>query len=332
VIFRRDRRDPVEAANARFWAWWAKARERDLADPVLIKQMHQQVSAISPALEWEFGPGTAACHLLVVSAGGDSSLRSVTERWRRSGPANDETFEYAAARRPDPAALLGELDIAGQQIDLSALRFTGRPDPSTRVVDVEMWHPAFVSMTAVHRSRVKFLALDWLLGEDTVEIWLGRIAVTTEPGPALTATELAAVVASQIPPDGKLPWRNVAGTRAGRALMAAAQAPLRAASHPAHDLHVRVDVPYTDRIGNGLPTRPALDELYALEDRLYQHADGAVLVAHEMSDGLWTDHFYADRQAAAEALRPLVTAWPHGPVRITTTPDAKWSAVAHLAR
>jgi hypothetical protein len=139
---------------------------------------------------------------------------------------------------------------------------------------------------------VKFLALDWLLGEDTVEIWLGRIAVTTEPGPALTATELAAVVASQIPPDGKLPWRNVAGTRAGR----------------------------------------ALDELYALEDRLYQHADGAVLVAHEMSDGLWTDHFYADRQAAAEALRPLVTAWPHGPVRITTTPDAKWSAVAHLAR
>ena len=150
--------------------------------------------------------------------------------------------------------------------------------------------------------------------------------------PALTGAELAALVTARIPADGKLPWRTLSGTRKDRALMAAAQSPLRAATHPGHDLHVRVDFPYAGRAGNGLPTRPALDELHALEDRLYQHADGAVLVAHEMCDGLWTNHFYADRQAAAAALRPVVAAWPHGKIRITVTPDPKWSAVAHLAR
>lgn len=332
MIFRKARPDPAEAAILRFWSWWATARERDLADRVLIEQMHQRVSAIDPALEWEFGPGRDARHVLVVSTGGNPALRSLSERWRRAAPENDETFEYAAARRPDPAALLNPLDIAGRQIDLSALRFAGRPDPSAGVVDVDVWHPDFAPMTGTHRSTVKFLALDWLLGEDTVETWLGRISAVTEPGPTLTGAELAALIAAHIPADGKLPWRRLTGTRAGQALMAAAQAPLRAATYPAHDLHVRIDVPYADRTANGLPTRPALDELYALEDRLYRHADGAVLVAHEMSGGLWTNHFYADRRAAADALRPLVTAWPHGRVRITATPDPRWSAVAHLAR
>ena len=331
MIFGKAKVDPAGAAITRFWSWWAKARDRDLTDAGLIEQMHQRVSAIDPALEWEFASGMSARHALVVSAGGDPALRSLTERWRRAGPPGDEIYEYAAARRPDPAALRNPLAIAGRQIDLSALRFAGRPDPSTGMVDVEVWHPAFGSMTDLHRSTVKFLALDWLLGEDTVEIWLGRISVTTEPGPALTGAELSALVAAQIPAHGKLPWRSLTGIRAGHAWMAAAQAPLRAATHPAHDLHVRIDVPYEDRVSNGLPTRPALDELYALEDRLYQRADGAVLVAHEMCDGRWTNHFYADRRAADDALRPLVSAWPHGEIRTTTTLDPRWSAVTHLA-
>jgi hypothetical protein len=329
---RRAKGDPAEAAIARFWSWWGEARGRDLTDPSLIARMHERVSAIDPGLEWEFGPGREARHVLVVSSGGDPALRALAERWRRAGPPNDAIFEYASARRPDPAALRNPLEIAGRRIDLSALRFAARPHPSAGVVDVDVWHPDFATMTDVQRSGVKFLALDWLLGEDMVEIWLGRIKPVIEPGPALTADELAALMAERVPADGKLRWRRLTGTRAGHASMAAAQVPLRAATHPAHDLHVRVEVPYADRAENGLPTRAALDELYVLEDRLYQQADGAVLVAHEMSDGVWTDHFYADRQVAAEALRPLVATWPHGPIRLTTTADPRWSAVAHLSR
>lgn len=325
------RKATPETAIAKFWSWWVKARDRDITDPRLVEQMHERVSAINPSLEWEFGPGTTARHVLVVSASGHPELRSLAERWRRTAPPADATFEYASARRPDPAMSESRLDLGARQVDLSELRFAAEPDESTGVVHVEVWHPAFASMTEFHRSRVKFLALDWLLGEDTVEIWLGRITIRTAPGPTLTGAELAALVTARIPPDGKLPWRTLSGTRSGHPLRAAAQTPLRAATHPAHDLHVRVDVPYADRAENGLPTCPALDELYVLEDRLYQHADGAVMVAHEMCDGLWTSHFYADRQAAADALRPVAAAWPHGPIRLTTTTDPAWSAVAHLA-
>jgi hypothetical protein len=332
MIFRRAKADPVDAAIGRFWAWSAKARERDIADPRLIEQMHDRVSAIDVALEWEFAPGKDARHVLVVSAGGHPGLRAVAERWRRAAPPADETFEYASARRPDAASGKSLLDIAGRQIDLSAVRYAAVPNESSGVVDVEVWHPAFASMTEAHRSKVKFLALDWLLGEDTVEIWLGGIAAVTKAGPSLTGPELAALVPGRTPPDGKLPWRTLTGTRSGKTMRAAAQTPLRPATHPAHDLHVRIEVRYADRAGNGLPTRAALDELYALEDRLYRRADGAVLVAHEMCDGWWTNHFYADRRAAADALRPAVTSWPHGKARITVTHDPAWSAVAHLAR
>ena len=51
MIFGKAKVDPAGAAITRFWSWWAKARERDLADAGLIEQMHQRVSAIDPALE-----------------------------------------------------------------------------------------------------------------------------------------------------------------------------------------------------------------------------------------------------------------------------------------
>jgi len=83
MIFGKAKVDPAGAAITRFWSWWAKARDRDLTDAGLIEQMHQRVSAIDPALEWEFASGMSARHALVVSAGGDPALRSLTERWRR---------------------------------------------------------------------------------------------------------------------------------------------------------------------------------------------------------------------------------------------------------
>jgi hypothetical protein len=334
MIFRKAAKPgPAVAAIDAFWRWWAGARPRaeaDLADVAVADEMSRRVSAINPGLDWEFSPGTGSRHLLVVSPAGNSALRSLTERWRRAGPPDDQTFAYAAARQGRPSALDGYLDLPSGRVDLSALRFAAEPDSATGVVHVQIWHPDFPSLPEQARTTVKFLALDWLLGEDTVEIWIGEIAEAAGPGPTLTGAELAALVAARMPADGKLHWRNLTGSRRGKPLMAAAQTPLRAATHPAHDLHVRIDVPYTDRRRNGWPAQPALDELHALEDHIVRGADSAVLVAHEMCDGRWTDHLYADRPASADALRPLVAGWPHGRVRIKITPDPSWAAVAHL--
>ncbi|WP_328465269.1 DUF695 domain-containing protein [Actinoplanes sp. NBC_00393] len=182
------------------------------------------------------------------------------------------------------------------------------------------------------RNQVAFLSLDWLLGEDTVEIWVGGIAAATTPGDGLTGRDLVALVAGLAPVDGGYNWRALSGARDGKPLIVLVQSPLQPACHPGHDLHVRLDVPYRGRDENGLPVRDVLPQLHALEDHFGRYADGAVIVAHETCDGVRTTHLYADRPAAAESLKPLIASWPDGRVRMTVTPDPAWKQVSHFTR
>jgi hypothetical protein len=338
VIFKRWRRTDPAAAIGAFWAWWAGARPRAEkliaggSDDRLIAELGDAVTAIHPELQWEFTAGTTSRHLLVVSAAGDPALRSLAERWRRAGPAPDATFGYTTSRQGDPAALdEAKLSIAGHELDLSGLRFAAEVDEDRDCVHVQVWHPAFPGMPAEARGQVTFLALDWVLGEDAVEIWVGGVDTATGPGPSLTARDLAAVIAGMAPPPGAEPrWRAMSGVRDGRPMVATAQTPLRAARWPGHDLHIRIDVPYRDRDANGFPAKAAFPALYALEDHLQKYADGAVVVAHETSDGVRTTHLYANSPAASEALKPLFVSWPDGRIRMTVTPDPAWNEVGHL--
>jgi hypothetical protein len=367
VIFkRRAKADPAAPIQA-FWTWWETARPRaekmiaGTPDDALVDELSRRVSAIDPGLEWEFTAGREAAHQLVVTSAGDVGLRSLAERWRRAAPPADGTFGYASARQGNPAALTdASLEIAGRRIDLSELRFeaaTDEPDaqpsdaqpsdawpsdaqPSEAqpgdvrpsVVHVTVWHPVFPGLPVEAQMQVAFLALDWVLGEDVVEIWVGVISTTDQPGPTLAAPELAAVVTGIIPSGDQPLWSTMAGTRKGKPLVALVQTPLKAARWPAYDLHIRVDVPYRSRDENGLPAEEAFPALYALEDRIDARVDGAVVVAHETSNGIRTTHLYADRPAAAAVLEPLLVDWPDGRIRMKVTPDPRWDAVSHLTR
>lgn len=339
VIFkRRQKAGPADAITA-FWAWWASARPRAEKmidggpDDTLIEEIAALVTAIHPDLHWEFAAGTTSRHLLVVSTGGSPELRSLAERWRRAGPAPDETFGYAAARQGRPDALDGaRLAIDGHHLDLGELRFHADHDEERDCVNVEVWHPAFPGLPEEARGQIAYLSLDWLLGEDTVEIWVGAIdAVTTLTGAGLTGPRLADLVAAMQPADGEPRWRNMSGIRGGKPIIAMAQTRLRPARWPGHDLHIRMDVPYSARDENGFPDKAALAELHGFEDHVAAHADGMVVVAHETSDGVRTTHLYADSPVAAEVLKPLIGGWQDGRVRITVTPDPRWEQVEHLA-
>jgi hypothetical protein len=352
VIFRRrGRADPTDAIR-QFWAWWETARPRaekliaGTPDDAFVAEIGDRVSAIHPGLQWEFTAGTASAHLLVVTSAGATGLRALAERWRRAAPPADSTFGYASSRQGNPGALDGAvLDLEGHRLDLGELRFGATTDPEASAVHVTVWHPAFPGLPEDARLQVAFLALDWVLGEDRVEIWIGEISAATGPdltgpdltgpdltGPDLTATGLADVVDSLIPPGDEPRWSTMAGTRKGRPLVALAQTPLKAARWPAYDLHIQIDVPYREQDDNGFPTEETFPALYALEDRIDARVDGAVVVAHETSNGVRTTHLYADRPTAAAVLEPLLADWPDGRIRLTVTPDPGWEKVSHLAR
>ncbi|MET0496499.1 MAG: DUF695 domain-containing protein [Actinoplanes sp.] len=332
IFKRRARADPTEA----FWTWWATARaqvEKAIDDGSwpddLVAAISRRVEAIDPGLGWEFSAGTTSKHLLIVTANGDRKLRSVAERWRRAGPAPDETFGYAAARQASPSALGAKLQLAGTELDLEELRFGAETDDDAAQVDVRVWHPAFAGLDHRSRTQVAFLALDWLLGEDGVEIWVRVIDATPTPGPALTAAQLALVVAG-LSPDGRPQWTILSGTRAGRPILVTVQVPLKSALWPAADTHIRLEVPYRMANEGGLPIEESLAALHAFEDRIFAYADGPILVAHETANGTRIYHLYADRRPAVDALEPIVASWPEGRVRTKVTPDPGWECVAHL--
>jgi hypothetical protein len=345
VIFkRRVRAGPATPIHA-FWAWWETARPRaekliaGTSDDRLVEELNRRVAAIDPGLQWEFTAGADTAHQLVVTSAGDAGLRSLAERWRRAAPPADDTFSYASSRRGNPAALAGAtLEMAGRRLDLSDLRFAAvtdavEPDARPSAVHVTVWHPVFPDLPDDARLQVAFLALDWVLGEDVVEIWVGAISTADHAaGAELTAAGLVAVVAGIIPPDDEPLWSTMAGTRRGRPLIALVQAPLKAARWPAYDLHIRIDVPYRSRDENGFPTEETFPDLHALEDRIDARVDGAVVVAHETSGGIRTTHLYADRPAAAAVLEPLLVDWPDGRIKMKVTPDPRWDAVSHLTR
>jgi hypothetical protein len=345
VIFKRrakaDRAVPIQA----FWSWWETARPRaekmiaGTSDDPFADELSRRVAAIDPGLRWEFTTGADSAHQLVVTSGGEAGLRSLAERWRRAAPPADGTFGYASSRQGNPAALTGAtLETAGHHLDLSELRFaaiTDAVEPDTRpsAVHVTVWHPSFPGLPEEARLQVAFLALDWVLGEDVVEIWVGAISAAEQPtGADLTAAELTAVVTGVIPAGDEPLWSTMAGTRRGRPLVALVQTPLKAARWPAYDLHIQIDVPYRSRDENGFPTEDTFPALYALEDRIDARVDGAVVVAHETSGGVRTTHLYADRRAAAAVLEPLLVDWPDGRIKMRVTPDPGWDAVSHLTR
>ncbi len=333
IFRRRGRRDPSAAIDA-FWQWWAAARPRaekqidGAPDDGVIAEMSERVSAIHPELQWEFTAGTGSAHLLVVTSAGDPALRSLAERWRRASPPPDEVFGYASARPGNPDALDGTLDFGGHRLELDQVRFAATTDETT--VHVQVWHPEFPRLDEQARTQIAFLSLDWLLGEDAVEVWIGEIAVAPAAGPALTGRQLTDLVSAVQPAGGEEHWCNLSGSRHGKPLVAMAQTPLRPARWPGRDLHIRIDVPYRSRDDNGFPGADIFPALHALEDRIAEFADGAVLVAHETCDGVRTTHLYTDRKAAAHALEPLIASWPDGRIRLTVNDDPTWDAVAHL--
>jgi Family of unknown function (DUF695) len=341
-LFRRTRapRAPSPEAVPEFWRWWTAEGARHCAHlldggnlPAVEPVIGPAVDRLHPGLAWEVGPGRSGGWRLVVTAAGEPRLRATARRWLLAAPAPDGQWEYADTRQPAADAEFGRLRVGATEIAFADLRTGWRVDEDRVRVDVGVHHPLFASLDDELRLEITFLALDSLLGEEAVELWVGRIAaVVDEPPGATTLAPLRAAVRSLAARHAgpEHPWQILQATDgAGRPLLAVVRLPLTSAAAPQLDVHVRVELPYS-AAESGLPEEAALDRLRELEDRIeLALGDDGRVTAHESSDGIRTLHVYVDRTTDG-ATRVAAAAAGYPGARTEVADDPGWEAVGHL--
>jgi hypothetical protein len=192
--------DGLDDRLARFWAWWATARDGIAADIPAGRvaqragEISNAVTAIDKRLAWELGKGKTATHMLVVSPEGSAEVRPIAIAWHRSAPPPDATWEYHPSRQPGEPATL---QVAGATVQLADMRAVTSWDETRELLSVRLWHPAFDPLPENVRGQISFLFLDNLLGEDDVERWIGAIEMDPSAQAGRTPAELVAEVRRQ---------------------------------------------------------------------------------------------------------------------------------------
>ena len=330
ALFKKSSSLPIPA----FWQWWndegaarveAAIRTKDFGN--LAAVITKKVKAIHPDLVWELGQGKSSEHCLTVSAGGVAVARPLAERWKRSAPAPSPEWEYAAARERSADALSNTLEFEGVALSLVDALLAVEVDEARAVVDVAMFHPAFERLPREQQLAVVFLALDWTLGEDDVERWIGEIS--SVDAPPSTPVGLAALpgVVDALAARTKEEWVLMeAPADKGMRRLVQAQRPLRWIDHPLLDLHSEVELRYSTSRSDGLPDEESLEQLRTLEHGLEDAAGGrARLLAIDTSSGKRSFHLYSDSedQNAADAISRWTAITPGA--HVTHSHDPSWT-------
>jgi hypothetical protein len=320
---------------AAFWSWWsgggaeAASRAIEAGDTdALLRLTTDRVDALDPRLAWEYGAGPDGSTSLAVTAGGDPEVRALARRWLLAAPRTDGwTFHDLRQPAPDGTVLTFGAD---RFADVDVVVATVRRGP---VIDVEVHHPGFAAIPAEAAAQIAFLMLDNAVGEEAVELWVGRVEpVTVVPKDGVPLAHLPGVIDAlrreHTDPDGGLSWLLLRG--AGPTI-ARVRVRLSSVNDPSYDTHVAVQVPYEAR-EDGLPVSGKTDLLAAFEDHLIERLAGSgTVVAVETSRGIRTIHVYVDGTTPAVGMIEAATrGWPNGTVEIHARYDPAWADVQHF--
>ena len=170
----------ITEAIAAFWEGWSTLRPQIEAEIAAAEygggteRLTSLCEFIEPNLEWELMSGTSAQHALCLSAAADPRLRLITQRWVEAAPPADATWEYHPARI---AVGLETITLADLVIDPTGATVGIEPDPLGEALDLTIGHPDFKGIEETLQLQAAFRFLDDLLGEDSVERWVGSIDV-----------------------------------------------------------------------------------------------------------------------------------------------------------
>jgi hypothetical protein len=331
--------DREDGLIGEFWAWWAGARPRVEAaiasgslQPPVGDEITARVCSVNDGLAWEVGRGLAAEHQLCLTGEGDIELRVLTERWWRSGPPADRTWEFWPARQATPAGAGLVLAIDGASIDLDDLQFATRTDVERERLDVTIWHPAFATMDERLRTNVAFHALDGLLGEDEVQRWLGAVTTTAARAAADMVDQaglLATIARLAADATGERFLLGRASSKRGETLSVLLNTSLKQIDHLDKPDRVRMIVSLRSTGAGGLPTAEEDQLLNALEDRVSAIDLGAVYAGRVTGRGQRTLNWYAaDGRRTGAAIAEATRGQPWR-IDVRTNPDLRWDGLRH---
>lgn len=313
----------MTAAISEFWAWWRDARAGVAAafdsgdtDTPLTRELLERGAQLG--LDIECCPGRRARHAVCASCNGEAALRKTAYKWWQHAPATDEAFEYHPARIADPGALDAELELGGTVLALRDLRIAFERDEDRAELDVVVWHPALAGLDGGAGATVTFLALDWLLGEEDVERWIGRVETADEVPPGALAPDALVAAVGELratAPDEHWAMMEGAGPGGTHVLVAAAR-PLKPVDHPLLDTLVEVTIPFD---------ADAVDDAIEFEDALCEAAGGGgFLAAHVTESGERRFLMYCDADGdVAQRVRSFAT----GQAEVDVSHDPGWDAV-----
>ncbi len=339
------RRRSTGAAHpyAAFWDWWS-SEGRTLAEQSIdghldpddfARTMAARVHSLGE-LAWELAAGETSEHVLVISPGGDPTLRALARRVVLAAPEADETWSYVDSRpaAPDPESIVlsagGTPDVDFARISVAARMNEGR-------FDVLVHHPAFADLPEETRAQVTFLALDAAVGEIDTELWLGEVQpVEFPPLDGFGLAALRAVVQDlkrqRLDPDGQPRWVLLSGETPEGPLLVMVRSPLHPVTAPHLDTYVAVSVPYQGRTESGLPDDETIEALRSFEHRLAARlGNEGQVVAHLSVAGVRTLHLYVDSTSGLlPTIKEVARSWDQGTVSVHDMHDPAWQAVVHL--
>ncbi len=170
-------------AIAQFWGWFIKSAEKlktlysTNQMESLTTEVNREIDKVEPELAWEMGPGKKKPYLFTISGEGDPRLRELTDLMIRLAPANLEGWELYSARPARPAPSIVRLPESGESFKTAEWKFIPVEHPASGTLDLVIVDDRLARSNRETALKAVSLYLDQLLGEDTVEVWIGEFRV-----------------------------------------------------------------------------------------------------------------------------------------------------------
>jgi len=180
-----------EAAVARMDAFWRGFAEhtgdfeavfRQESDFDLVEWMQTHLGSVDPGIMWEFGPATSGKgHRLVATTEGKHELRPMVDALIERAPTL-EGWEFHAYRLGDPPELALQGVQARSGIDLSDAKVSVGFG-ADRTIALRVCTPQMTWGRNDALWSAGLVAVESLVGEETLDRWIGAVEVAPMPKP-----------------------------------------------------------------------------------------------------------------------------------------------------